>query len=80
MLTVSYMSRSHKIKKYFFFLKNLESSYIWASSITYCASAMFVQFVDMGQKAAQSGGHVLYIGLYRESYHIFYLKPQDLEP
>ena len=25
---------------------------------------MFVQFVDIGQKAAQSGGHVLYIGLY----------------
>ena len=53
-----------KLKEIF---KKLDSSYIWASSITLCTSAMFVQFVDMEQKVAQSGGHVLYIGLYRET-------------
>ena len=34
---------------------------------------MFVQFVDMGQKAAQSRGHLLYIGLYRENINTYFI-------
>ena len=34
---------------------------------------MFAQFVDREQKAAQSGGHVLYIGLYRENIGTYFI-------
>ena len=68
MVTVSCLSRSYRIKRNI--KKIIPSSYILASSITKCTSAMFVQFVDMGQKAAQSRGHVLYIGLYINTYSI----------
>ena len=34
---------------------------------------MFIQFVEMGRKTAQSGGHVLYMGLYRENISTWFI-------
>ena len=34
---------------------------------------MFVQLGDMGQKAAKSGDHVLYIGLNRETINTYFI-------
>ena len=74
MVTVSFLSRSRRIKRNIFFKKkNLDSSYIWASSINKCTSAMFVQFMDMGQNVAQSRGHLLYIGLCRENINTYFI-------
>ena len=41
---------------------------------------MHGQIMDLGQKVAQSRGHMLIIGLYREIINkYFYLKTRDLE-
>ena len=73
MVTVSFLSRSRRIKRNIFFKKNLDSSYIWESSINKCTSAMFVQFMDMGQNVAHSRGHLLYIGLCRENINTYFI-------